>query len=455
MKKLTNILLPLLLLGCSPLLPLPTFEVEQSYNADVNPTSQSCDVQLRWWESFESTLLDSLIEKALIKNRDLAASAASVESSRAYISVAKAEFLPSFSFDVEAESYRINGVTTNEYKAAPALSWELSLFGAMRDARRGAVAKYLSEEWGYRAAHLSLTSQVATSLFTLAGYECCLVIAQRSYELRVEATALVDSMHRYGMSSGIALQQAKSLVYSAQSEVSKYQRAVGQSRSALGVLLGEAVQESFSTEELIGLLAGELPMEVAPGLPSELLERRPDVMESYFKMGEAAANVGVQRAQRFPSISLTADGGFVTETLKDLSSAKPFGWSVAGDLTQPIFNFGALKRKEQMAYEQYRAAMLDYEQSFLVAVSEVENALIDISTYRQESVSAHELVEANAKIAEATSALYRSGLGDYLSVIDAERELYSSQIECVELIAQQYINYISLCKALGGGFMAQ
>ncbi|MFI3282330.1 MAG: efflux transporter outer membrane subunit [Rikenellaceae bacterium] len=447
MKRLIYIILIALCANCSPLLEQPKVEMPQSYLFGEEFSQDSCTVGLRWWELFGDTTLNNVIEYALLNNRNLASALANVETARNYIGVAKAEFLPSIYLNAEVEAYRINGVETKEYSATPTMEWEISLFGKLRNSRSSAIEEYLSSQWGYRAAVLSLSTEVATTLFTLNMYERSLDIARRSYTLRREATALIDSMHKYGMSDAIALEQARSLVYSAKSEMSKYQRAVEQTTIALNLLLGDATPSVSYT-----LRNATLPPDIPIGIPSQLIERRPDVWESYFQMLSAASKVGVARADRFPSISLTADGGFVTETLKDLSSAKPFGWSLLGELTQPIFNFGALKRKEKMAYQTYISAMFSYEESTLSALSDVERALSAITTYRDQLLESKSLVVANSKIGHSTSALYKSGLGDYLSVIDAERELYTSQIDFSQYLTQQYLNYVDLVKALGGGY---
>ncbi|MFR9603628.1 MAG: efflux transporter outer membrane subunit [Rikenellaceae bacterium] len=448
MREVIYILFISLGISCSPKLQSPVVELPEEYTYCDDCSAEGYPIEERWWEIFDNAKLNEAVQIALDNNRDLAAALANVEAARNHVRVAKAEFLPSLYFGAEVEAYRINGETTQEYSATPAIKWELSLFGKLRNSRNAAIAEYLSKEWGYRAAILSLTADVLTTIFTLNQYQQSYQIAQRSYQLRREATALVDSMYRYGMSDGVVLQQALSMVFSAQSEMVKYQRAVAQTQLALNLLLGQN-----SSYELPDFSFGHTSLPSVPvGIPSDLLERRPDVMESYYAVSSAAYDVGVARASRFPSFTLTADGGFVIETLKDLSSAKPIGWSIVGELTQPIFNFGALKSSEQVYTQEYIAAMNSYEQSILSALSDVETSLVDISTYRQELLLAHSLVEANAKIAESTAALYARGLGNYLSVIDAQRELYASQIDYQELLTQQYINYVSLVKSLGGGF---
>ncbi len=452
MRRIVIFIVALSLVGCSLKLREASVDLPEEYIYSDGFYQSDEQINPRWWESFGDPTLNDLVDQALSENRDLAAAVANVEAARHYLRVAKAEFLPSLSFETIAELTHEDQTTVQEYTIAPALSWELSLFGELRNTRKMAAASLLQEEWTLRGVELSLSAEVATSYFTLLQYQRGLYIATRSYKLREKATALVDSMYRYGMSNGTDLMQAKSLVYTAKSEMEKYRRAVALTSLSLDTLLGQRPQEVDWSNNGWALINDELPFSIPVGLPSSLLERRPDVMKSYFAMAEAAANVGVNRAKRYPSISLTGSGGVFAYSLKGLTSGDPLLWAGTGELIAPIFSWGALRRKELIAREQYVASLESYEQSILEALEEVESALVTIDTYEHQTSASTALVLANTKIVENTSALYRSGLGDYLSVIDAERELYSSQISLVELVAQQYINYVDLFKALGGGW---
>ena len=188
------------------------------------------------------------------------------------------------------------------------------------------------------------------------------------------------------------------------------------------------------------------------GLPSELLRRRPDIREAHYGVAKAAAQVGQARSARFPSISLTAGGGAASGSIKGLTSGDPWVWNAAGALVEPLVAFGKLRRAEQAAVAAYDEAARNYEQTVLTAFADVEKALTAITTCREQAERSRELVESNGRIATMTRALYRSGLSDYLDVIDAERSLYQSQMAHVNLVVQQYINYVTLCKALGGGW---
>ncbi len=437
--------------ACSPTLQRSELEIPESYSFGSGFNISDQELSERWWESFNDPTLNYLEELAIANNKDLGAALTSVISAREYIGVARAEFLPSLSFDATVEDIHELESTTREYTIEPTIDWELSLFGELRNTKRAAQAALFSKEWNFRGAILSLTSEVATTYFTLLEYRRSLDIATRSYKLREEATALIDSMYRYGMSDGIALMQAKSLVYSARIEMQKYQRATHLSELSLNTLLGNSGLE-FTLENSQSLATDDLPINIPVGLPSSLLERRPDIMECYYAMSQAGYEVGIRRAERYPSLSLTASGGVFAESLKDLTSGNPAAWSFTASLVEPIFNFGKLRRRERMARESYYSTLLDYEQSIIEAIADVESALVKISTNKDQSSALAALVIANSGIVDSTSALYRSGMGNYLSVIDAERELYSSQIELIASVAEQYINYIDLYVALGGGW---
>ena len=439
--------------ACSPRLYPPETAVPDRYVYSEGFSQDTTGIGSRWWEMFGDPTLDTLVARALERNRDLAAAAARVEQARANLGVVRAQYLPQIGFGVQAGGkYAEATGIVQSYAVEPTLSWELSLFGALRNAKRAARAQIASSEWALRGVRLSLAAEVATTYFTLLEYERDLAIARRSCTLRRESAALIDSMFRYGMSDGVALEQARSLVYTAEADIPQYERAVKQTRLSLDILLGETPQAADSTGAGLRLLVDRHPADIPVGLPSELLERRPDIMEARYDMLRAAAEAGVARGARFPSIALTAKGGIASNSIKSLTAANPWAWDALGSLTQPLFAFGKLRRSELAAMERYTQAAKTYEQTVLTAFADVEKALVAIATYRGQAERYCELVVSNDRIATMTQALYRSGLSDYLDVIDAQRSLYQSQMGLVNLVAQQYINYVNLCKALGGGW---
>lgn len=439
--------------ACSPRLFAPQVATPEQYLFAAGFSQDTVSLDPAWWRLLGDTTLDSLVEHALTNNRDVAVAASRVEEARANLRIARAPFLPQVGLGVEAEGdYTPQTKIVQSYAVEPALQWEISLFGALRSANRAAKAEIAASEWALRGVRLSLAAEVVTTYFTLLEYERDLEIARRSFVLRQESAALIDSMFRYGMSDGVALEQARSLVYTAQADIPLYRRAVEQTRLSLGILLGETPRRTYPTGTGQRLLADFHPTNIPVGLPSELLQRRPDIMEARYTMLKAAASAGAARSARFPSIVLTAKGGVASDAVKGLTSANPWAWDAVGSLTQPIVAFGKLKSAERAAVERYNQSAKTYEQTVLTAFADVEKALVAVSTYRRQAERYKELVTSNGRIADMTRALYRSGLSDYLDVIDAERSLYQSQMQFVNLVAQQYINYAVLCKALGGGW---
>ena len=228
------------LASCTPKLYDAQVEVPENYRFAGDFPQDSVSLPFAWWEIFGDSTLNRLVEHALENNRNLAQAASRIFEARANIAVARAPFLPSVGLNVSAQgNYTEPTGTAQQYTIEPSISWEVPLFGTLRSANRAAKAALYSSEWGYRGVMLSLTAEVATSYFTVLQYTRDLRIARQSYVLRRESAALVDSLARYGMSNGVALQQAMILVYQAEADIPQYQRAVEQSRLALCVLLGE------------------------------------------------------------------------------------------------------------------------------------------------------------------------------------------------------------------------
>ncbi len=454
MKRLLLPLMPLLLL-LSACLKLPAPEVRtpatwlemQGFSPDTLP------YDIRWWEVFADTTLNALQEQALRDNRGLASAAARVESARRNLVVAQSAYLPSLEVGIEASAEHQAGVgTVQKYSVSPSISWEVSLFGALRATRQEARSAILSSEWAFRGVLLSLTAEVATTYFNYLAYRQNLEIAEQTTRLRAEQAALTDSLYYYGMESAVARDQARSLLYTAEADQAQYRRLAQQTLYSLQILLGEEPSAVDTRGWGYPLTEQPLPLSVPVGLPSDLLSRRPDVMEDLYSLDAAAARVGMARAARFPTLNLTGQGGVVAESVKDLTRGDPWVWSAAASLIQPVFAFGRLKAQERIAREAYMEALFGYEETILEALSEVEQALVGITMLRQEQERTAQLVAANEAIAQKSRALYENGMADYLDLLDAERSYYSSRTEWITLSANLSIGYVQLFKALGGGW---
>jgi multidrug efflux system outer membrane protein len=389
--------------------------------------------------------------QALESNRDLAVAALRVEAARYELSVARSEYLPSLNaaFSVGAES---TAQERNVYNFAlqPTVSWNVSLFGALKHTKRESQANILASEWSYRGVLLSLTKEVAESYFTLSQATQSLQIARHSLVLREKQAQLISQMQQQGFASSLALEQAQSLVFMARADVEKYERAVVQGNLSLSMLLGIMPRGDLVQSSLLSV--DNLPALPKVGVPSDVLNQRPDIMESYYDLQAAAARVGIARSNRFPTISLTGSGGLISAAAQRLFANGDWEWSATAGITQPIFSFRRLKRNEQIARSEYEQAVKSYEQTVISAVEEVESALVYIATLKEQIASYDSYVASNKQIADLTQALYDQGFDDYLDVISTAQTWYESQLSLIALVAQQYINYADLVMALGDGW---
>ncbi len=446
----------------------PDLEVRERY-LFARPDTAALVVNSEWWTIFGDTTLNRLIATALANNHDLAVAASAVEQARYSLAVTRASFLPSFGIKASAEGEytEVDGTARRaieqEYFIQPDMSWEISLFGALRSSTDAARAELLSSEYAYRGVMLSLAAQVAQTYFQWLEYARSLAIAERSYRLRLEEQQRIDSMYGYGLSSAIDLLQARGMTATVAADIPQYRRAMIQTNLALNELLAQEPTILLNPErynrfpqdtlQCRGLVPAELPEYVPAGLPTDLLERRPDVLKSYYEMAAAAAEVRYAHAERFPSVNLTASGGVLDGTVKGLFRGNPFYWNAIGEISQSLFSWGAGRNNELAAYERYRQSVYEYEKVVLEAVTDVENALVGIRTYDNQLADFMPVLTSNCRLQRLTYELYTNGMTSYLGVIDAERNLYSAQLQYVQLLTQQLDAYINLYVALGGGWL--
>ena len=456
MRRIPYILLALVVVSCNLRLSTPQLADHKEYIFGRGFSSDSIRLGSDWWQMFGDTTLNRLVARAIVQNKNIEIAASRIEEARHNLVVTRSTYWPSISGAISAEG-KYESVTDNiaqTYKILPQASWELPLFGSLRHATKGAKAAIDYEVWQYRGVQLALEAEVATTYFTLLQYRQDLSIAKRSSELRREMVTLIDSLYHYGYASGVNLEQAQSLLYTAEADIPLYEKAISQTLLSLATLTGDSPEALINVgiEGSRALTNDYQPYDIAIGVPSDILHRRPDVMSAYYTMQQSAAAVGLARSARLPSITISLYGGAATDKVSQLFSSKGWVADALASLAQPIYNFGGLRRRELAAREAYRQSLLAYEQSYIEALSDVESALVAITTSREELLRYAGLVKSYRNIAVMTYALYRNGLSGYLDVIDAERSLYSSQMQFENLVAQQYINYINLCKALGGGY---
>lgn len=421
----------------------PTVELEPRYVNSVD-TALSADLA-RWWRSMGDATLDSLMQRAFANNRDLRSAVKSVEIARLGIASAKALALPSLTLGADVGAKQ--GVpVTGSYTVMPTISWEVDLWGKIRRQAEAAGADFHVSEYQAAAIMQNLAAEVATTYFSTCSYRDALHVATTTYLSRLRSQTLMDSMFRYGAISEVDLKQAFASTATANAAVEQYSRAYKSALLSLNLLLGDYPND---------VILSDTPPTLTPigaGVPSSLLERRADVMQAYFGLQKANAMIGVAIAERLPSISLTGSGGLAASIINDAATGRPLAWSASASLLAPILNWGTLKRNERIARIETEQALLAYEQSVLTAISDVETALVAVDTYNGQVRSLASVVEASSRAQMLSDALYRAGEASYLDVLDADRSLFSAELSYIDAVNNRISAYITLYKALGGGW---
>ena len=449
--------------GCmlGPKVEKPTVETPDTYRSDtatVAPDTLGADslMNLKWWELFGDPDLDTLVRRALRENRDLLTAASRVEEARAFLGFTGADIYPKL--DIQAAATRgdiANGIRLpseeNFFFAAPILNWEIDFWGKYRSARDAARYDLFATEYGLRKLQISLISEVVSTYFLLQDFKRRLEVSRQTLQLREASLDLIQKRFDKGIIPEIDVYQARIQREVAAGSIPLFRRQVVRAENALSILLGQ-LPRNFT----LGRGPDQFlePPDIPPGLPAQLLERRPDIAEADYLFRAQTARVGEAEALRFPSISLTGMLGLASSDLSQLTS-DGLGWSVSGNLLGPIFHFNKNIRRVEIEEERMRQALLQYENTVLIAFREVEDALVDVGTYREQLEAKQREYESARSAADLSRSRYDKGVTSYLEVLETERRLFNVELELSTLI-QQYGNaYVGLYKALGGGWITR
>ena len=458
-SRLTLLLPALLLAGCVNLAPdyqQPQAPIPQQWPASAELGSASA--QIGWQAFFLDARLKQVIEQTLANNRDLRVAALNVEKARALYRVQRAEQLPTLNAGGSGTHSRtpasLSGTgsasTTHQYSAALGLSgYELDLFGRIRNLSDAALEDYLALEETRRSTQISLLAEVANAWLTLAADRDLLKLAEDTLTSQQASYELQQRSHALGNTSGLILAQAQTTVESARVDVAAYQSQVQQDLNALNLLAGSQLAEELLPGGLSENSA-EL-LDVPAGLPSSLLQQRPDVLAAEHGLKSANADIGAARAAFFPSISLTASAGSSSAALSGLFSGGSGAWNFAPSISLPIFDAGSNRANLQAAKSERDIQLATYEKTLQSAFREVADVLAERSTLRQRMDAQRALTEATARSQNLADALYRNGASSYLDALDAQRELYAAQQNLISLQLTEQSNRIALYRVLGGG----
>ncbi|BAO88566.1 RND efflux system outer membrane lipoprotein [Caballeronia cordobensis] len=472
----SSLMAALLLVGCSlaPTYEKPDVNAPSAYKetptlqaseAGTWKAAQPSEEMLRgeWWTIFGDATLDDLEKQAQDANQNLRAAAARVKEARAINQTARAGLFPTLDagfgptrekFSPASQFLPPNGNVPAQtlWRAQASVSYEVDLFGRVANTVQAANAETQQSEALFRSVQLALQADVAQNYFNLRELDAEADVYTRTVQLREEALKLVQKRFNEGDISELDLARAKSELATARSEAMTVQRLRAASEHSLAVLLGKAPAEFTMAANPLKPVTIRVP----PGLPSSLLERRPDIAAAERAMAAANARIGVAKAAFFPSLTLTGLGGFESATLGDL-----FKWSsrtfllgpFAGTaLNIPIFDGGRRKGNLANARAIYEEDVASYRQQVLVAFREVEDNLSDLRILEDQTATQEDAVKASVRAAQLSRTQYTEGAVNYLDVIDAERTVLQTQRSSVQLQGAQAISTVNLIRALGGGW---
>lgn len=460
MKNFTLVAgLSFVLTGCSTTCCRPHVDVPTTWREE---TSLQDSANVAWWEEFQDPVLSSYITEGLHNNRDLGAAMSRVSEFYALYLVSRSPLFPQVDFMAGASRQEASLETTpplgpgvsrqfNDFNAFFNLSYELDLWGKFRSASMAALADYYGQVYVERGTVLTLVGNIASSYITLLQFDKQLEIAQKTIEDYQEALRIAEIRFQDGLTSELEVIQARSELESAQVEVLRLQREIPVQENFLNVLIGrnpDDIDRGLALEAMPQLPA------VPAGLPSELLRNRPDIRQAEETLSAANFRITEARAAYFPQITLSGAFGVDSDSLENLFSNSARTWQIGATALQPIFNAG--KTSAQVAAARARAseAVYGYESVVLNAFREVNDALVSHRISKEQLVLQKAKVDNAQRYLELASARYYNGETDYLSVLDARRNLFSSQLDLVTADANTFLTLINLYKALGGGWVS-
>lgn len=412
-----------------------------------------------WREYFRDPALQQLIETALLNNRDLRVAALNIEAYRAQYRIQRADLLPALSADGSGSRQRLpadvapsgSAGISSQYSATLGVSaYELDLFGRVRSLSQQALETYLSSEEARRSTQISLVASVANAYLTWQADQALLQLTQDTLKTFEESYRLTLRSSEIGVASALDLSQSRTSVEAARVKLAQYQRLVAQDRNGLALLLGSGLPADLPASQP---LDAELLSQLPAGLPSDLLQRRPDILEAEHLLKAANANIGAARAAFFPRISLTANAGSLSPDLSGLLGNGSGTWLFQPQISLPIFNAGSLRASLDYSKIQKEISVARYEKSIQTAFQEVADGLAARQTYQQQLQAQRDLVEANQDYYRLAERRYRIGIDSNLTFLDAQRSLFSAQQALITDRLAQLASEVNLYKALGGGWL--
>ncbi|MGY4831263.1 efflux transporter outer membrane subunit [Sphaerotilaceae bacterium SBD11-9] len=407
---------------------------------------------IEWQKFFVDPRLKRLIEIALANNRDMRVAALNIEQLRAQYQIRRADILPTVNVAATGQRQTTAADTiSSQYAVGLAVTaWELDLWGRVRSLSEAALAQYYGSEEARKATQISLVAAVASTYITMLADDEQLKVTRQTLATREDSFKLTQLKFDNGVASSLDLHQAESLLEGAKAALAQQVRLRAQDENALVLLLGQSPPADLPAG--LSMYEQALQTDLPPGVPSEVLARRPDVRSAEQQLIAANANIGAARANFFPRISLTGSAGTVSNELSGLFKSGSFGWSFAPQVALPIFDSGRNFATLDAAKVNREIAVAQYEKSIQTAFREVSDALAGRATLTEQTRAQVAQAAAEKKRFDLTDLRYRNGASSYFEVLEAQRALFTAQQAAVLTQAAAVQNQIALYKVLGGGW---
>jgi multidrug efflux system outer membrane protein len=414
-----------------------------------------------WWEAFNDSELNAYEQQLLKANQSLLAAQDRLQEARSLARVTSAAFFPQAAVDPNASRNRYSGhrpevlsignaLTQSTYEIPFFMSWEPDLFGRVRRNMQASNANLQATAADMYNVNLVLTSELAADYFSLRELDAEYQVVQNSVEIQQRGLQLVEYRHNGGVASGLDLAQQQTLLDSTQAQLYLVKQQREQFEHAIAVLTGNPA----STFNVPIRPLTETPVPVPLGVPSDLLERRPDIAIAERQMAQQNALIGVAKAAFYPQLTLFGSGGFQSTDITNLISAPTAIWSLGGDLLEPVFNGGRNRANLAFARQSYDETVANYREIVLVAFQQVEDGLSGLTELSQAALTQNAAVADSQRALEIANNRYVGGVTTYLDVITAQSTLLTNQRLSTQLLGQQMVTEVALVKALGGGWDA-
>jgi outer membrane protein, multidrug efflux system len=409
----------------------------------------------KWWDAFQDDALRGLIRSALQQNYDVRIAAARVVEARALLGIARADQLPEVSAGVSAVNQRLPQspgrppIEASAMQVTLSLAWELDFWGKFRRATEAARANLLSEEWAQRQIISSLVSDVASAYFQLREHDLELEISRQTLASRTDSLRLTQILADRGATSMLDVRQAEQLVFGAGASIPDLEQRIEQQENFISILVGRNPDGVVRGRPLVDQ---PRPLEVPAGLPSSLLERRPDILQAEEQLVAANAQIGVAKADYFPQITLTGAGGYQSSALSRLFAAPAGLWAFGASALQPVFEGGRIRNRVGFAEARAEEATLVYQRTVQEAFRDVSDALVAYRKSQEVRIQQQQLTTAAEDATRLSNMRYRGGATSYLEVLDSETRFFTAQLALAQAQLRELQSLVQIYRSLGGGW---